>query len=122
MNSIMWFTEREKAAINHVAKAMIVMDGEVESREIVTNIIFNTKFGITVEMGDNMDLDEALNVLAALSSEEKRAVCAYLGTLMAIDEVIDAREMFFWSLLSHRCGFPEMNVVQAATYFNNHIK
>ena len=117
----MWFSDKEKAAINRIAKAMIFVDENVAAEEIVTSVLFCKKYGIDAEMGDIIDPDEALNVIAALSSEEKEMVCAYLGTLMAIDGEVDSRELLYWNLLSFRCGFPEMNVPQAVMYFNSHI-
>lgn len=117
----MYFTNREKAAINRLAKAMIFIDGEIAAEEVLLSAMFDAKFGIDAEMGDNMQLDDALNVVAALSAEEKKLICAYLGTIMAIDDDIDTKEHFFWSLLSDRCNFPEMSIASAKNIFESYM-
>jgi len=114
----MWFTDREKQAIQTVACAMGAADDEADAREVVLITLVNEKLGIPSDIS-TIDLGSAMNVISAMTAEEKRFVCAYMGTLLSIDGDIDPREMLFWGLLTERCHFPEMTIEAARNYMSN---
>lgn len=118
----MYFTTREKQAIQRMAVAMIAADGKVAIEEVIVNKIFNDKFGITssdIDASSSMDLQTAISIVKNMTESERRMVCAYLGTILASDKDIDKNEMLLWSLLTSQCDFPEMSIVEAAKIMSN---
>lgn len=118
--SIMYFSEREKRAIMAVVCAMGGADDKVDPREAILIKLVSDKVGIDVQKHTPLtDLEEALNVISAMTAEEKRFVCAYLGRLITIDRDIDPREVVLWNVFSSRCNFPSMSLADAERYIGN---
>ena len=63
-----------------------------------------------------MDGAEAMANIATMNDAQKRYVCAYLGTLMAIDGDIDDKEKALWQLVSTICKLPTMSIADALKY------
>lgn len=70
-----------------------------------------------MEAASSLPMEEALDILKAMTSSEKNFVCSYLGTLIAIDGEINNRERLLWSLISYHCSFPTMSIAEAEQYF-----
>lgn len=118
----MYFSREEKIAIQRMITAMVAADGRIDAKEAVLNTVVNAKIGITQEHNEaslNMSLQEAVEIVKRMTLDEKRFVCAYLGTMMSIDSDVDANEMLLWSLLTSTCGFPQMTIAEAATIIAN---
>lgn len=117
----MYFTEREKNAIHTITLAMAAADEQADPREALMMGVVYQKLAINGNTAQILNLDVAMNVIAAMTPEEKHFVCAYMGSMMSIDDDIDPREMFFWGLLTNRCDLPEMTIVAARQYMSNFI-
>lgn len=120
----MYFTDREKGAILHLTAQMAAADGRIAENEKTL------AKAIAIQIGDNgngariaqsMSSMDALSVVSAMAPDEKRFVCAALGSMIAIDGDVDNREMLMWGLISDRCRFPEMNIMQAADIFQSYL-
>lgn len=66
-----------------------------------------------------MDSSKALASIATMNDAQKRYVCAYLETLMAIDGDIDEKEKSLWKLVSTLCKLPTMSIADAIKYMAN---
>ena len=87
---IMYFTSKEKQAIQRLIAAMAMADGKIEMSELILNSVVNSKIGIStedVDASNSMDLQQAVTIVKQMTPEEKRLVCAYLGSMLAIDNV-----------------------------------
>ena len=56
-----------------------------------------------------------------MTNTEKDFVCSALGTMIAIDGEVNPKEMMLWGIITARCGFPEMNLMEAAVKFHNYL-
>ena len=115
------FTSEEKTAIQRLATAMILADGKVAMEEIAACKFFNSRMGVTADetmAALPVSLEDAISIVAKMNYSQKRLVCAYLGSILAVDKDIDDREMLLWSLLANQCGFPHMTLIEAATIFS----
>ena len=113
----MYFTEREKCAIHFVLAHMALADERIDEKETAFGLAIAMKLEISPELikkTETMDVSEALNIIAAMTAAEKRLVCGLLGAMMIVDGDISPREQLLWSLVSTRCGFPTMNIRDAA--------
>ena len=119
----MKFNKVEMTAIMSMVHAMMVADGKLEDEETSMVTSEMLKFGIPLEdfkeiflRGRDMDPDISIDIVSKMNYEQKKYVAAYLGTLMAIDNDIDDKEMALWRLLSQLCGLPSMSVIDAVRY------
>lgn len=120
----MYFTEREKSAIHYVLANMALADYEIDEKEAALGLAVAIKLEISpeaIKKTETMEVSEALNVIAAMTAEEKRLVCGLLGAMMIVDHNISPREQLLWSLISTRCGFPTMTVSEAAQIGSNFL-
>ncbi|MBQ2882744.1 MAG: tellurite resistance protein TerB [Alphaproteobacteria bacterium] len=122
----MTFTNQELAAILRLAHAMAMADGKVTNDE--THMIVNEmrRFGVSLnnaklieEIGVKMSHGECCQVVSNMTTEEKKYVTAFLGTLICIDGDIDDTEMKLWSLISAMCDLPTMNIFEAVKIMAN---
>lgn len=119
---IMYFTSKEKQAIQRLIAAMAMADGKIEMSELILNSVVNSKIGIStedVDASNSMDLQQAVTIVKQMTPEEKRLVCAYLGSMLAIDNDIDKKEMLLWTLLTMQCDFPQMTIAEANSIISN---
>ena len=120
------FNRREMMAILKMAGAMAGADGRAHPNEVKMMINECLRFGIDAEesskllsQSTNMDGSEALATIAIMTDAQKRYVCAYLGSLMAIDGNIDDNERTMWQLVSTLCKLPTMTISDALEYMAN---
>lgn len=121
----MYFTKSEKQAIYFLLVHMSIIDNGVDAKEIMLTTIICNKLNISDidrKESSNIDIDDALEIVDNMTSTEKEFVCAALGAMIAIDGEIKPREMLFWNLISTRCEFPDMNLIEAAEKFQKYIK
>ncbi len=120
------FNRREMMAILKMAGAMAGADGRAHPNEVKMMINECLRFGIDAEesskllsQSTNMDGSEAMATIAIMTDAQKRYVCAYLGSLMAIDGNIDDNERTMWQLVSTLCKLPTMTISDALEYMAN---
>ncbi|MBQ9436562.1 MAG: TerB family tellurite resistance protein [Bacteroidales bacterium] len=120
------FSRREMMAILKMAGAMAGADGRAHPNEVKMMINECLRFGIDAEesskllsQSTNMDGSEAMATIAIMTDAQKRYVCAYLGSLMAIDGNIDDNERTMWQLVSTLCKLPTMTISDALEYMAN---
>lgn len=120
------FNRMEMKAILQIAGAMAGADGRAHPNEVKMMINECGRFGIDAEEArillleaKNMDGAEALAAIATMTDAQKRYVCAYLGTMIAIDGDIDDKETALWQLISTLCKLPTMNIADALEYMAN---
>ena len=105
---------------------MCAADGEAHPNEMKMISNEALRFGVSandfkvlLNKASDMKGDMALANIALMNDAQKRYVCAYLGTLMAIDGDIDDREKALWSLVSTLCELPTMSIADAIKYMAN---
>ena len=116
----MVFTNRELAAILRLAHAVANADGRVtnDEQKIIANELVrfgvdSKKFDVISGLAANMVNGEACQIVSKMTSEEKRYVAAYLGTMVVADRNIEDSEMKLWSLISALCDLPTMSLMEA---------
>lgn len=116
----MVFTNEELAAILRLAHAMANADGKVTNEEAQIVAIEMIRFGVDenkarliAEIGDNMSYSECCQIVSRMTTEEKKYVTAYLGTIICADGNIDDAEIKLWSLISALCDLPVMSIKDA---------
>lgn len=120
----MTFTSIEMSAITKLALAMAAADGKVEKSELAYIALEMSRFGVkdadtVIEGANALDASDALSIVSRMTSEEKKYVTAYLGTLMAANGEIDEKELALWRLTSSLCGLPSMTIIEAINYVKN---
>ena len=71
-------------------------------------------------LADAMTPATMLATLSALDENQKKFVCGFLATIMISDCDVDDSEMKLWQLTSTLCGFPTMNIAEAAEFWRTH--
>lgn len=111
------------AAIIQVAGAMAGADGNAHPNETKMMMQEAIRFGISgedfaslLQQASKTEGTAAMVEIATMSDAQKRYVCAYLGTLMAIDGDIDDKEKALWQLVSTICKLPSMTIADAIEY------
>ena len=117
----MTFTSIEMSAISKLALAMAAADGKVEKSELTYIALEMARFGVKdadsiLKGAEEMDPTIALSIVSKMTPKEKKYVAAYLGTIMAVNGDIDAKELSLWRLTSSLCGLPTMNIQEAIQY------
>lgn len=120
------FNRMEMKAILKIAGAMAGADGKAHPNEVKMMMnecrrfgIDATEAGIILSEVKDMDGADAMAAIATMTDAQKRYVCAYLGTMIAIDGDIDDKETALWQLISTLCKLPTMNIVDAMKYMAN---
>jgi uncharacterized membrane protein YebE (DUF533 family) len=116
----MIFTNQELAAILRLANAMANADGRVTNEEstmiaheLVRFGVDSNKFDVISSITTTMTNSEACHIVSRMTSEEKKYVAAYLGTIIFIDQQVDESEIKLWTLISTLCDLPTMRVIDA---------
>lgn len=122
----MEFTKLQMSAIVKMAKSMVMADGVVNEKETELMSKELLRFGVPIsevpsimKMGDNMQASDAVTIISAMDSQQKKYVTAYLGVMIAIDGDIDDSEMKLWTLISVLCNLPTMTIKEAASFLAN---
>lgn len=121
----MFFTDREKAAIFRLMGSIACADGNLAYEEKkLTDVVVSVMNGPGkgADLALNMKPSEAMDIVAAMTYDEKRFVCSALGSMVAIDGRIDDKEMLLWALFSERCKLPEMSLGDAIKQFKEYLR
>lgn len=121
----MYFSNIEKVAIVNIAINMEAADGKSEASEHLINTLVFQKLQINtndLNAAKEMSAIDAMNVISTMTETKKDFICAFLGSLMAVDGDIDASEMALWRLVSTICKFPTMNIPNAIEKFKQYMK
>lgn len=120
----MYFTNSEKQAIYRLLMNMSLVDNDIDSKEVILTMAVVEKLGISdydIDRATSITINDALEIVSNMTSAEKDFVCSALGTMIAIDGEFNPKEMLLWGIITERCGFPEMNLKEAAVKFHNYL-
>ena len=120
------FNRFEYAAIVKLAGVMASADGKVHDNEKLMMLAEGLRFNLTgekfkevIELSKGLTPSDSLSFISKMDDVHKRYVAAYLGTMIAIDNDIDDKEIQFWTLVSTLAGLPTMNIAEAQQYMSN---
>lgn len=123
----MAFNNLQLSAILKVGICMANADGKVEQEEMNVLAVGMAEFGVQeaqfkflMTLADAMTPATMLATLSALDENQKKFVCGFLATIMISDCDVDDSEMKLWQLTSTLCGFPTMNIAEAAEFWRTH--
>lgn len=120
----MYFTSSEKQAIFRLLMDMSLIDSDVDTKELALTMAVCHKLNIAdvdQKAAIVMTVDDALEIVSNMTNSEKDFVCSALGAMIAIDGKVNPKEMFLWNLITARCDFPEMNLLQAGAKFQQYL-
>ena len=113
-------------AILATGARMALADGRTDQKEVRMVQIELNRFGVPeehveklIDAAGEMNGVEARQIISEMEDAQKRYVCAYLGTMMAIDGDIDDEELGIWRMVSTVCELPDMTVKEAIDYMAN---
>ena len=122
----MWFTDRELSAIFRMAVVVADADGNISNEETVLMAREFVRFGVSEDKVQSIMVEalqlspaDACVTISKMTSEEKRYVTAYLGTIICVDGRIQDSEMRAWALTSKICGLPTMSLGDAIEKMKN---
>lgn len=121
----MYFTNSEKQAIYRLLMDMSLIDNDIDSTEVILTMAIVEKLNISDYDRDRataITIDYALETVANMTSTEKDFVCSALGTMIAIDGEVNPKEMLLWGIITARCGFPEMNLMEAGAKLQQYLQ
>ena len=110
----------ELSAIANLAVRMAHADGHMDTSEI--DFIANgfKYFNVPLEQAKPLILmamaaneEDAITIVAAMPSEHKTFIAAWLAAVVIADGVIDEREQKLLKYYSRRCGLPSLTIEQA---------
>lgn len=123
---IMIFTNQELAAILKMAMTIAEADGNVSKEETTLMALELVRFGVSEEKTNviinetsKLSTTEACVIISKMTSEEKKYVTAYLGTMICADGRIEESEIKIWSLTSAICNLPAMSLREAVEFMKN---
>lgn len=124
----MTFNRLEMEAVVKLAMQIAAADGKFAEEEKIMIALNAASFGISPDLFESifhdamtMKSELALAAIAAMDSDQKRYVTAYLGTIIAADGDIDDSEMKIWSLVSALCDLPTMSIAEAMKIMKEEI-
>lgn len=116
----MIFTNQELSAILRIATVIAGADGNISNEETALMALELLRFGVSEEKSQIITREastlspaEACIIISKMTSEEKRYVTAYLGTMICADGKIEDSEMRAWALISKICNLPTMSLKEA---------
>ena len=121
----MYFTNSEKQAIYRLLMDMSLIDNDIDSKEVILTMAIVEKLNISdydLDRATAITIDNALETVANMTNTEKDFVCSALGTMIAIDGEVNPKEMLLWGIITERCGFPEMNLMEAGAQLQRHLQ
>ncbi|MBP5365779.1 MAG: TerB family tellurite resistance protein [Bacteroidales bacterium] len=125
----MQFTDNELKAIFKIAKAMVLVDGRVDKRELMEMADEMRRLGVSREKIEElslttkeMDNTEALITISTLDDEKKIYVSSYLIMIMIVDGEMHEKEMILWEMTTALCGLPEVNVSDAIALMSSDLR
>lgn len=120
----MYFTSKEKVAIANLALKLELADEKLDDKEKSLTFLVFSKIGLnSSELKQSFEIKstEAMLIIANMTEAEKMFVCAFYGTLIAIDGDISPAETKLWQLISAFCEFPEMSIAEAISKFADYV-
>lgn len=121
----MYFTNSEKQAIYRLLMDMSLIDNDIDSKEVILTMEIVEKLNISDYDRDRataITIDNALEAVANMTSTEKDFACSALGTMIAIDGKVNPKDMLLWGIITARCGFPEMNLMEAGEKLQRYLQ
>lgn len=116
----MIFTNQELSAILRIATVIAGADGNISNEETALMALELLRFGVSEEKSQIITREastlspaEACIIISKMTSEEKRYVTAYLGTMICADGKIEDSEVRTWALISKICNLPTMSLKEA---------
>ena len=103
------FTLQEKAAVFHVAMAMIQADGIKDPRELVLVSTQMSELDINdqaMSLSTILSIDEVLSTIRNMSYAQKVYVTQFLTALAGVDGNLDDRERKLIAVLAVKCKLP----------------
>lgn len=101
-------------------------DGHVASEETEILIKELTSFNVTedeaeiyIKVAADLSVDHTVEILKAMTPEDKKYACGYLGAVMLCDGDVDDNEMEGWRAFSRACEFPTMTLGEALDFWRN---
>ncbi len=101
-------------------------DGNVSKEETTLMALELVRFGVSEEKTNviinetsKLSTTEACVIISKMTSEEKKYVTAYLGTMICADGRIEESEIKIWSLTSAICNLPAMSLREAVEFMKN---
>ena len=121
----MVLTNRELGAILKLANVVANADGKFSNEEGLVMTAELARFGASIEkmkllaaIGDSMSPVESCMVVSHMTTEEKKHVAAFLGSIIAADGKIEDSEIEVWALISSICQLPTMTLAEAISFWN----
>ena len=119
------FTLQEKAAIFHIAMAMIQADGKKDPRELVLVSTQMKELDIddqAMSLSTMLSIDEVLSTIRGMSYAQKVYVTQFLTALAGIDGNLDNRERELLAVLTIKCKLPLESASETSLkYFFNKV-
>ena len=122
----MWFTNQELSAIFRMAVVVADSDGNISNEETALMALELVRFGVSEEKTKSIMVEalklspaEACVIISKMTSEEKKYITAYLGTIICADGKIENAEMRAWALISKICNLPTMSLGDAIEIMRN---
>lgn len=104
---------------------MSLIDNDIDSKEVILTMAIVEKLNISDydrNRATAITIDNALETVANMTNTEKDFVCSALGTMIAIDGEVNPKEMLLWGIITERCGFPEMNLMEAGAKLQRYLQ
>ncbi len=111
------FTLQEKAAIFHIAMAMIQADGKKDPRELVLVSTQMSELDIddqAMSLSTMLSTDDVLSTIRDMSYAQKVFVTQFLTALAGVDGNLDDRERKLIAVLAVKCKLPLESVSETS--------
>lgn len=122
----MEYTGKQLSALVKLGVAMASADGKVADEETFAISAELAKFGVTanevmmlLKGAKEMSPADALTIISAMNSEQKKYATGYLAVIMVSDGEIADSETKLWQLICALGGFPAMTLEEALNFWKN---
>ncbi len=122
------FSGRQLSAMTKLALYASGSDGEFEAREIALitahirlYVQDDIKTMALIDVARSISYAEAVDVAREMSMNQKRHLCAFIGSVIGADGNITNSELEFWSELSYAADLPIMTIEEAINIFRNNM-
>lgn len=115
----MHFTGKELTAIAHLVMGLANADNDVADEEAhimvdqLLNFCNQSELLVILNMAQSMSSDEACSIISRMSTDEKRYVTAFLGSIICADGIIRESERRAWALITRFGNLPQMSLREA---------
>ena len=122
----MEITGKELTAMVKMAFTMAAADGKFVDEEKAIITLGIAEFGLgreeiigCVKSAERMDPAEALQVLSAMNTNQKKYATGFLAAVMTADGDIADSEVKIWQLICTLTNCPTMSVAEALSFWKN---